>query len=205
VSDVPSDPRDFSPHPLVVALAEGLGTIPNARRDLRIQAERLGAARSQAIQAAAAPPAPPQVDSSALRAGADALARELLVDELVTFEGYVGGSANLSVGGTGHWLVLYRTVNLQEWLIVPQDEIVARTKVDDPTAPYGSYDLIWVKQQAAIRHGSGPQSVATAFLSGDFTRASDVEPSPTGGTFSSPSGLLCAPGGPGGCRRTSVR
>ncbi len=101
------------------------------------------------------------------------------------------------------WLVFYLDARLQTWLLVQKESIVLRRTVDDRLSPFGSHDVIWVRGQAPIRHGSGPQSIQQRFLTGDFTRAGDFDAPPTGGTFSSPSGLLCAAGSPGCCPRNS--
>jgi hypothetical protein len=102
------------------------------------------------------------------------------------------------------WLVFYLDARLHTWLHVQKKAIVLRRTVHDHLSPFGSHDVIWVRGQAPIRHGSGPQSIQQRFLTGDFTRAGDFDAPPTGGTFSSPSGLLCAGvGSPGCCPRNS--
>jgi hypothetical protein len=97
------------------------------------------------------------------------------------------------------WIVFYLDARLQTWLHVQREWIVLRRTVHDHLSPFGSHDVIWVRAQAPIRHGSGPQSIQQRFLTGDFTRAGDFDAPPTGGTFSSPSGLLCAGVGSPGC------
>lgn len=253
-------PRDFLPHPLVVALGEGLGGPSNrlANRALALGLSRQALGQQGAGGAAAAEPMAPD---GAVQRLADALAQDLHVDQLVTFVGYLGGATGdgdaaaddekklqapdamadfiAAVGAVDSddddeakaareavenadedvkqllqkaagarvatsetdWLAFYLDARLQTWLHVQREAIVLRRTVHDHLSPFGSHDVIWVRAQAPIRHGSGPQSIQQRFLTGDFTRAGDFDAPPAGGTFSSPSGLLCVPGSPGCCPR----
>ena len=253
------NPRNFLPHPLVVALGEGLGgpsnRLGNRALELGVSRQALG---QLGVRAAFGEPTAPD---GAVQRVADALAQDLHVDQLVMFVGYLGGStgdgdaaaddeekvqaqdaaadliaavvsadtddakaaareavenadsdtrqlvqkatAGRAAISETAWLVFYLDARLQTWLLVQKESIVLRRTVDDRLSPFGSHDVIWVRGQAPIRHGSGPQSIQQRFLTGDFTRAGDFDAPPTGGTFSSPSGLLCAAGSPGCCPRNS--
>jgi hypothetical protein len=254
------EPRNFLPHPLVVALGEGLGGPSNrlGNRALELEVSRQPAPGPGAGGAAAAEPTAPD---GAVQRVADALAQDLHVDQLVMFVGYLGGAtgdggaaadaeeklqapdailaaaatvsdddeAKVAAREAGEqakaaeerlnaaaeaepapisqtdWLVFYLDARLQTWLLVQREAIVLRRTVHDELSLFGSHDVIWVRGQAPIRHGTGPQSIQQRFLTGDFTRAGDFDAPPTGGTFSSPSGLLCAAGSPGCCPRHTIR
>jgi hypothetical protein len=244
------EPRNFLPHPLVVALGEGLGGPSNRLGNRVLELEVSRQAPGQAGDGAAA--GEPTAPDGAVHRVADALAQDLHVDQLVIFVGYLGGAtvdgdapadgeerlqapdairAAAPKAGTRKageeakaaeeelknaaeaesppisqtdWLVFYLDASLQTWLLVQREAIVLRRTVHDELSPFGSHDVIWVRGQAPIRRGSGPQSIQQRFLTGDFTRAGDFDAPPTGGTFSSPSGLLCAAGSPGCCPRHSI-
>jgi hypothetical protein len=225
VPDVPApDPRDFLPHPLVVALAQGLGP-PGST--LKERGDAVGEARrgeakndapkkrgDKAVPAGRNPDNPAanpddgddqtKAPRNTVQRAANALARELHVDEVVMFVGYLGGStadgdAEDPPEDPADWLVFYLDPRLQTWLLVQRESIVARRTVKDELSPFGSHDVIWVRQQAPVRHGSGPQSVEQRFLTGSFTRAGDFDAPPAGGTFAPQPGVLGVGGSPVCC------
>jgi hypothetical protein len=253
VPNVPApNPGDLLPHPLVVALGEGLGGPSNrlGNRALELEVSRQPAARRGA---GGATPAEALAPDGAVQRVADALAQDLHVDELVMFVGYLGGAtgdgdaeaddeeklqapdvirpagatkaaadkaakeakdaeAQLKKAAEAEpapisetdWLVFYLDPRLQTWLHVQRKAIVLRRTVHDHLSPFGSHDVIWVRAQAPIRQGSGPQSIQQRFLTGAFTRAGDFDAPPTGGTFSPQTGgLLCGANSPGCCPRNS--
>jgi len=154
------------PHPLVEELAKAL--LPPA----------------PAAQGAKGKAAPAQAATAADLAGASEL------PELVIFAGFLGDTVT-HPGAGKDWRLLYLDWRLLTWLLVQEDGIVLAEKVSDETAPSGMRDVIWVKAEASVRSGSGPQSVEARFLTGEFTRAGDFEAPLTGGTFAGSTGVFC--------------
>jgi hypothetical protein len=130
------------------------------------------------------------------------LARRDDLPELVTFAGYVGGK--VQDAGNNDWRVLYLDTRLQNWLLVKDGDVLYNTTVDDDTSPSGKRDVIWVKADASVGHGSGSLSVEARFLTGDFTRAGDYEAAPAGGTLAAATGVFCEARTPLCCRRRSL-
>lgn len=182
--------ENLAPHPLVVALAQGLledaGTMSTA------------ASRS----------APEQVPDDLARRQelADALAADPNLPGLRNFAGFLGGKLDDSSSGT--WQLLYLDAKLLTWLLVRRDDIVCRQAVKDDTAPFAERDVIWLKTDASLSRGSGPlqrDEVQARFLRGDFTRAEDLAASLTGGTFSAATGIFCEANTVGCCGRNTRR
>jgi hypothetical protein len=133
---------------------------------------------------------------------ADALANDPSVTPLVAFAGFLGGS--IKRPGKKPWRVFYLDPKLVTWLIMNEDDIVAREQLVDPTAPFGQRDMIWLRSSASVTDGSGQprtQDIEAEFLRGDFVGAGDFSASLTGGTFSRATGLLCEVQTPGCCGR----
>ena len=121
--------------------------------------------------------------------------------DLIAFTGFLGPTIDQPVPGAQAadaqappartWRMLYLDLELRTWLLVEDDEILVSEKVEDHAAPSGKRDMIWVRADAPVGHGSGSPSVETRFLTGDFTRAGDFEAPPAGGTLSAATGVFC--------------
>ncbi len=119
---------------------------------------------------------------------ADQLAKRADVSELASFAGYLGGT----VGREGkQWRLLYLDSQLQTWLLVREVDILYHEQVKDDTAALEKRDVIWVKADASVGRGSGPQSVESRFLTGEFTKAGDFDTAPGGGTTAAATGIFC--------------
>jgi hypothetical protein len=119
------------------------------------------------------------------------LARSDSVPDLVSFTGYVGATVNRD---QRRWLVLYLDVDLNRFLLVDADGVVHRKPIDDKKAPCKKRDVIWVKANAAATIGTYgmARSVEAEFLTGEFTRAADVEETrPTGAALPAATGIFC--------------
>ena len=113
-----------------------------------------------------------------------------------------GISARTFNHGGNDWSVLYLDWDLETWLVIETIGIVGRERI---TSAAGSgapalRDVVWVLADAAVGHGSRSLSVEGAFLCGNFTRAGDFEPSPTGGTLAASTGVFCEARSPGCCK-----
>jgi hypothetical protein len=117
-----------------------------------------------------------------------ALARSDGVPNLVSFAGYLGATVTHD---ESDWCVLYLDVELRTFLLVEKDGIVRRKPVKDEKAPSGMRDVIWVKAEAAVGRGGGPQPVESQFLTGEFTRAGDFDAPVSGGTLAAATGVFC--------------
>jgi hypothetical protein len=119
-------------------------------------------------------------------------------DERVSFVGYVGRTFSHREMS---WTVVYRDLDLQTWLIieragiVDQDDISASSGEGTPVAR----DIVWVKADAAVGHGSRALSIEGMFLTGNFTRAGDLEATPDGGTLAASTGVFCGARSPNCC------
>jgi hypothetical protein len=117
------------------------------------------------------------------------------VPELVTFTGFLGETVRQP--GTRHppkrWRLLYLDLRLQSWLLIEETGIVHNARVRDDTVPglVRERDVVWVRIDASVASGGGPQSVEARFLTGEFTRAGDFEASPAGGTYAAVTGDFC--------------
>jgi hypothetical protein len=119
---------------------------------------------------------------------ADQLANRADVSELASFAGYLGGTVERE---DKQWRLLYLDSQLQTWLLVRDVDILYHEQVKDDTAALEKRDVIWVKADASVGRGSGPQSVESRFLTGEFTKAGDFDTAPGGGTMAAATGLFC--------------
>jgi hypothetical protein len=183
------------PHPVVAALAEGLGKGAETSFLHDYHKVRRAAAYAAAGQADADEVAQARSD---LDMRAEELAKELAEDshlpELNAFAGFLGGVLLDDRKGTSQaiWRLLYLDAKLLTWLLVKEDEIVLRSTVRDATAPFENRDVIWLKSDASLSEGSGPpqpNEVQARFLRGSFTRAGDFAATLSGGTFAPAGGL----------------
>jgi hypothetical protein len=179
------DPLDLDPNPLVTRVTAGLH-----QRGVAGLVSRADAGKSAQELSGSA-------DGTVL---ANALAGKASLPELVTFAGYLGGTLDNPTGEEpATWRLLYLDSKLWTWLLVPDDGIVLRERVEEEGARGKERDVLWVNADAMVRRGSGPQSVHGRFLSGDFTRAGDFAASLSGGTFSAATGIFCEAVTPGSC------
>jgi hypothetical protein len=119
------------------------------------------------------------------------------------FAGFLGGPVKHTDGT--EWRLLYLDSRLENWLLIPDDQIVVHQRLQDDNAPSGKRDALWVRSSATVVRGSGSRAKEGRFLVGEFTRAADFAASTTGGTFSAASGLLCEATTPGCCWGTRTR
>jgi hypothetical protein len=127
---------------------------------------------------------------------AEALADQANLPDLSLFAGFLGGPVTHK---GAEWRLLYLDARLDNWLLVPDDDIIVHQRLDDDKAPSGLRDALWVRGSATVVRGSGSRANEGRFLVGEFTRAGDFAASTTGGTFSAASGLLCEATTPGCC------
>jgi hypothetical protein len=121
---------------------------------------------------------------------ADALPAAPDVPELVTLVGFVSG--NVMNPGTGtNWVLVYRDWRMITWLLVEGIGIVHLDTVPEDGEPARARDVVWVTRDAAVGRGRGPQSDEARFLTGQFTRAGDFDPSETGGPSAAATGIFC--------------
>jgi hypothetical protein len=205
VSSVPT----LAPHPLVVQLAIGLydhgdkrlkdavDTLQEARvqrrRDLKRSAPE-AAPGEEGREGTAGMAGPPAVDdyesepTAEANAVAKQLGEQLNLRNLTLFAGYLG--PRFEHRGS-RWRLLYLDERLQTWLLASTDGIVDERRQRDEMAAFGCRDAIWVKGDAQVIQGEGPQSIEGRFLSGEFTRAADVAPAPAGGAQEAVTGPFC--------------
>ena len=138
-------------------------------------------------------------DSGAMRVQigeAGSLATAAGVPEVVSFTGYLGGKVPHGKDGDGkdvQWCLLYLDADLRTWLIIEAKGIVRRKTVEEKTTDADPCDVVWVLADAAVGRGSGSLSLEGQFLTGEFTRAADVDEGPMGaGTFAAATGMFCA-------------
>jgi hypothetical protein len=127
---------------------------------------------------------------------ATAVADQANLPDLSLFAGFLGGQVDHD---NTKWRLLYLDARLNNWLLVPEDDIVVHQRLEDDRAPSGKRDALWVRGSATVVQGSGSRETDGRFLVGEFTRAGDFAASTTGGTFSAASGLLCEATTPGCC------
>jgi hypothetical protein len=182
---------DLVPHPLVTDVGLSLGERDGGA--LATYAEALreaakGRGRSQTDDDTKNP-----AEKNELAA---ALANQANLPDLTLFAGFLGGPVPHD-GAT--WRLFYLDARLDNWLLVPQDDIVVHQRLNDDRAPSGRRDALWIRGTATLVRGSGSRAGEGRFLVGEFTRAGDFAASTTGGTFSAASGLLCEATTPGCC------
>jgi hypothetical protein len=193
---------NLAPHPLVTEIADGLAGLGVPLSTAGNRMVRTGIAAPLAAQPPAAargqltPVTQPQTRMIVGLAGSPD------VPELVTFAGYVGPVVTQQ---SKEWCVFYLDTRLLTWLLVPVDGIVYRDPVVDDKAPCGIQDVLWVKADTSVGHGSGSLTLEGQFLTGEFTRAGDFEAAPTGGTLGAATGVFCEARSPGCCKPCTVR
>jgi hypothetical protein len=121
---------------------------------------------------------------------AEGLAEQTDQPDLRLFAGFLGAPVINPNDGT-QWRLVYVDPRLYSWLLVPDNDVVAWERVNDPTAPSGKRDMLWINDTAQLVYGSGFGPTARRFLTGDLTRAADFAPQTRGGTFSAASGIVC--------------
>ena len=134
---------------------------------------------------------------------AAALADSAELPDLTLFAGFLGGRVDR--GDKNPWRLVYLDSRLYSWLLVQETDILVHQRLPDDHAPSGLRDVLWVRGNANVIQGSGPQSTAGRFLVGEFTRAGDFAASTSGGTFSAATGLLCEATTPGCCIKPRTR
>jgi hypothetical protein len=116
------------------------------------------------------------------------------------FIGFLGGLVTLPSDDT--WVVLYLDLALTTWLLVQPRSIVNHRAVEDRATPGLKWNMLWVKADASVGHGSGPVEEAQ-FLVGGFVRAASFPNRLAGGTFDGGVGVFRVAGSPNCCTRRS--
>ena len=62
------------------------------------------------------------------------------------------------------------------WYLIEGAGIIHLDTVPEDGDPTRARDVLWVGRDTAVGRGSGPQSDEARFLTGDFTRAGDLDP-----------------------------
>jgi hypothetical protein len=194
---------DLVPHPLVTRvgldLAEkGFGTLQAAAK--AFVTPFIAAGQRKPDAAAYSGAADTSDDDAQYRVEknglATAVAEQANLPDLSLFAGFLGGQVDHD---NTMWRLLYLDARLDNWLLVPEEEIVVHQRLQDRNAPSALRDALWVRGTATLVRGSGSRATEGRFLVGEFTRAGDFAASTTGGTFSAASGLLCEATTPGCC------
>jgi hypothetical protein len=116
------------------------------------------------------------------------------IPDLVTLAGYLGGAVDVALRGPSEtWQILYVDLALQNWRLIPADDIVLHDRMDDDDSPFKKRDLLWVNADAQTARSEAPPrpEVQAKFLRGDFTRAGDLTPPPIGGARPAATGVFC--------------
>lgn len=121
---------------------------------------------------------------------AQALPNAPALPEIVTFVGFVSGNI-VSPATAANWVLVYREWRLITWLLVEGIGILHIDAVPDDESPGRTRDVLWVTPDTAVGSGRGPQSDEARFLTGQFTRAGDLDPSATGGPSAPATGMFC--------------
>jgi hypothetical protein len=194
---------DLVPHPLVTRVGLDLAD-DKSFGALKAPAQALLAAvtsgQQKPDQAAYAKAADANADAEHVKEKNELAAKvadQANLPDLSLFAGFLGGPVTDDHKAT--WRLLYLDSRLDNWLLVPEDQIVVHQRLEDDRAPSGLRDALWVRGSATLIRGSGSRANEGRFLVGEFTRAGDFAASTTGGTFSAASGLLCEATTPGCC------
>jgi hypothetical protein len=116
--------------------------------------------------------------------------------DLVALAGYLGGTvAEKPPGPEGKWRILYLDSQLQNWRLVPDDDILVFSRMYAEDAAFNRRDVIWVDRNAVTATGGAPPrpDAQAKYLRGDFTRAGDLM-APAAGRGPSPdpqTGIFC--------------
>jgi hypothetical protein len=193
---------DAVPHPLVVELVQRLLKRRVKRythADKKELAEKLtDPANVAAVQGAGEDDAGKQTIDHALSAVLDTSLDDLTEDEtkrlvqaaegidfpeVVAFTGYLGGTVTETPPGRGgSWRILYLDSQLQNWRLIPDEDILVFSRMDDDDAAFNKRDVIWVASDALTASGDAPPrpEAQAKYLRGDFTRAGDLLEGGTG-------------------------
>jgi hypothetical protein len=116
--------------------------------------------------------------------------------DLVALAGYLGGTVDEKPPGReGKWRILYLDSQLQNWRLIPEEDIfvINRMRADD--AAFNTRDVIWVDRDALTATGGAPPrpEEQARYLRGNFTKAGDlVSPGGHGGPEPDPqTGVFC--------------
>jgi hypothetical protein len=124
------------------------------------------------------------------------------IEDHVSFVGFVSGWIERP-GTDTRWLLMYPEAQPQSWLLLEGSGIVHTGTMANEVAPEGPRNVVWVRRDAAVGTGSGPQSDEARFLTGEFTRAGDFYAAPAGGTNAASTGVFCGGNTAFCCRRPS--
>ena len=145
--------------------------------------------------------APENASRDVAQRSAEQKAKETDGPHLVMFAGFFGPTVELA---EKTWRVLYIDLQLAEWLVFQENEIVASDAVEDDNVPFDhKRDVLWVRVDATVGRGDASQSLEAQFLTGDFTRAGDFDAPLTGGTLGAATGVFCQARTPSCCRNRS--
>jgi hypothetical protein len=103
--------------------------------------------------------------------------------ELVAFAGYLGGTlTGTPPGREGSWRILYLDSQLQNWRLIPEEDILVFSRMNDDDAAFNTRDVIWVDANSLTARGDAPPrpEAQAKYLRGDFTRAGDLLEGGTG-------------------------
>jgi hypothetical protein len=193
---------DAVPHPLVVELVQRLlkrRVTRYTHAEKKKLAETLtDPANVAAVQAAPGDAAGRKTISDAIDAVLDKSRDTLTIDEtrrlvqaaegidfpeLVAFTGYLGGTVTETPPGReGSWRILYLDSQLQNWRLIPDEDILVFSRMNDDDAAFNKRDVIWVDSGALTASGDAPPrpEAQAKYLRGDFTRAGDLLEGGTG-------------------------
>jgi hypothetical protein len=178
---------DYQPHPLVVAVADGIVNGDERGDQELFQAgwRPIGWTSSEtALQANA------QVEERAKTVAKD-FAKNADASQVLALAGYLGAVPSVD---DGKWQFLYLDRTLQSWLLVQRADIVSLARVPDEKEPFGCKpDIIWLRSYSSVIQGNArltEDAIAAQISRGDFTTAAvaigvltrDANASP-GGTF----------------------
>lgn len=192
---------DYPPHPLVAALAKGLkkDDAGNYSAEAGSPLAKAGTALEKARKAGKGESEAQDAFDAAL---VDAIADDPSLPQLHTFAGFLGGTRDDSTGSTKSvWRLLYLDPKLRTWLLVNEKSILATSRVDDETSPFGTRDHVWMQSDASVSEGEGPlqkDEIQARFMRGAFVSAGQFAASVSSGTFASVTGPAC-PLTPGCC------
>jgi hypothetical protein len=97
------------------------------------------------------------------------------VPELVALVGYVSGTVTNPATDSA-WLLVYRDWRMTTWYLIEGEGIVHVDAVPEDGDPARARDVLWVDRDTAVGRGCGPQTDEARFLTGEFTRAGDLDP-----------------------------
>jgi hypothetical protein len=127
------------------------------------------------------------------------------IPDLVTMAGYLGGTVDVRLSGRDvKWWILYLDSQLQNWRLIPDDEVLLHASLHDDNAPFRRRDVIWVDADAFTATGEAPPrpELQARFLRGDFTRAGDLVAPAPGGPSAPVTGVFCEVTTPSCCTKT---